>query len=97
MKNLKSYNAFNEELTYNQSLEIGDSENIIKKYIENNYPEYYYTNKNNILGRYGRNLSNSSISKITRLARQKKDSELSKLLDDFFIILHKYKQDHRGI
>jgi hypothetical protein len=70
------------EITYGQMIDLGRIEDKIKKHVNEVYPELGYGMPKCILGKYGRELSETSHKKIVRLASVKKDTALYILLTE---------------
>ena len=70
-------------LTYEQALLLGKFADAVKLHIMSNYVKMSYGYVGNILGRYGRSIPLSSWVKIKKLAKENKDSELDKLINDY--------------
>jgi methionine synthase II (cobalamin-independent) len=68
------------EITYGQMIDLGRIEDKIKKHVNEVYPELGYGRPKCILGKYGRELSETSLKKIIKLASVKKDTALYILL-----------------
>jgi hypothetical protein len=67
-------------LTYGEAQELGDKMRFIKNHIQEKYPQFYYGQQNNILGKAGREIPASSIAKLKKLAKEKNDLILQKAL-----------------
>jgi len=86
MKNIQNWEQFNEkklsDITYDEAIKLGDLERIVKKHIKDNYPEFYY-GKDNILGPFGKDIPTPSWKKLSKLAKDKKDDELKKAIENY--------------
>ena len=67
-------------MLYDQMIVLGRIEDKIKKHVNEVYPELGYGRPKCILGKYGRELSETSLKKIIKLASVKKDTALYILL-----------------
>ena len=70
------------EITYDQMVVLGRIEDKIKKHVNEVYPELGYGMPKCILGRHGRELSETSLKKIIKLATVKDDTALYILLTE---------------
>ena len=82
--NLKSTNSSmykdGGNLTYGEAQELGDKMRFIKNHIKEKYPQFYYGQQNNILGKAGKEIPSVSITKLKKLAKEKNDLILQKAL-----------------
>jgi len=67
-------------LTYGEAQELGDKMRFIKNHIQKKYPQLYYGQQDNILGKAGRDIPATSIAKLKKLAKEKNDLILQKAL-----------------
>lgn len=58
-----------DNLTYGQVMSLAKIEDKVIEHIKEKYPNNYYGNPNNILGRYGHGLSKTSWKKVEKLAK----------------------------
>lgn len=70
-------------INYEDAVKWNEMDNKIRKHIEENYPDNYYTKDNNVLGRYGKGLTLHTINRVSRLARNNDDVELLKIANEW--------------
>lgn len=80
MKHIKLFEEHS--LTYEQAVELGKFDDKIKDHIVKKYDYNYGQRPVGMLGKYGRSLSQSSITQISKFAKEKNDKDLVKLLSD---------------
>jgi hypothetical protein len=85
MKHIHTFESFLTEasLNYGQAMELGGLQDIVKNHIKDNYSELYYTGPNNILGKIGRDIPETSWKKIKKLAKDKGDKELETAIANY--------------
>lgn len=76
-----SYNNGEFSIRYGNAMSLGNAEDLIAKYICENYPEKGYGNKGNILGKPETNFSKTAWAKIDKLS--KNDESLQELIQYF--------------
>ena len=77
------------DMTYDDALELGKTDKIIKDYFMEKYP-----NENiKILGRYGHDLSEAALRRLIKFARKNNDNTLIELITKHLITYKQYIDD----
>jgi hypothetical protein len=92
MKHIHTFESFIAEssLNYGQAMELANLQDIVKKHIKDKYSDLYYGN-NNILGKLGRDIPETSWKKIEKLAKDKEDKDLETAISNYKDLSSKYK------
>jgi hypothetical protein len=93
MKHIHTFESFINEasLNYGQAMELAGLQDIVKNHIKDNHPDLYYGSSNNILGKMGRDIPETSWKKLEKLAKDKGDKELESAIANYKELSKKYK------
>jgi hypothetical protein len=95
MQDLPLFNEFMNEakktITYDQAVEIGDLETVVKKHIELKYPQFYYGHNSLVGSKVNREIPTYAWKELTKFAKDNKDKELQIAIEKFDELNNKYK------